>query len=480
MISRIPAWRPGGQHLRIVVSALVVCTGIGAVPRAAHAAVVTGSLRSTIYSQESRAHAADFERRIDAGGDAIADDARAPLENRTRLQESLRLSVAGIGRPGLSFHTSVTGSNVLTDQSIGDTRFRFYRGYLQYASSRGLRPGYEVRAGRQWVSGGVGTGIIDGLAAAVRPTPCGELTGYVGTLGTDRLASTDRLWSLDPWDDSRAYGGRVRVNRTLGPVQPHVAVSWARRDRTPGEELVRDEERLGVHGELALSRAAAPPHTLAGGVRLYGDWKRDLVFNQNLNVAGGIELRSPGLDFLGQDRSPRVRVEYQKRRPALRATSDFASFHLAPVDEIRAGAGCNVWRQIRLDVDASLFTFEEDEDDTGISAIISGHGLSLGYRFHDGWGGDLSSVVLGGHRRIGEKLTVDANVDLSQYTYGGVDGDASVPEIDDDAVAGLLAVGYDLLPRLTLTGQAEFLENANYNHDVRLLGMVHWRFRTAF
>lgn len=479
MISSIYAHRHRGDFLRAVVSAILFCGAITVLPRPTSAAVLSGSLRSTLYSQQSRAGAADYERRIDADGAIIPDAQRSPLETRTRLHESLRLSVAGLRLSGLSLHTSVTGANVLTDQSIGDTRFRFYRGYAQYASPRGSRLGYDLRAGRQWVSGGVGTGIVDGLAASVRPTPCSELTGYAGTLGIDRLATTDRFWSLDSWDDSRAYGGRVRVQRALGPVQPHLAVSWGRRDRTPHKELVRDEERLGVHGELALSPRAAGGRAIASGLRLYGDWRRDLVFNQDLNVAGGIELRAPGVAFLGQRRDPRVRVEYQQRRPALRSTSDFASFTITPVNELRAGVGSALWGAVRLDLDASLISFDGDEDDTGLSAVLSGHGLSLGYRFHDGWGGDLSSVVLSGHRRIGEKLSIDANVDLSQYSYGGVENDPNVKEIDDGAVAGLIALGYDLLPRLTLTGQAEILENATYNHDVRLLGMVHWRFRTA-
>lgn len=443
------------------------------IPNAALPTVLNGSLRSTLYTEESRLGANAWETRVDGLGNPLPSAQLPGLESRTRLLESLRLDAIGLGLPRLSLHTAVTAGNVLTDQSLGETRFRLYRAFVQYQSARGAALRYEGRLGRHWVLAGVGSRPVDGVSARIGRPGVGEATGFLGTLGTDRIASTDKLWSLDSPDDSRAYGGRLRLHREIGPFDPQLAVSYARADRTPHGELVKDEERIGLSGELRLARGATGGWRGLRGLRAYGDYRRDLVFGRNLSATGG-------LDYSGGPRDLQARVEFQVRRPQFAATSFFSSFRSVPMEEIRGGLGGALGRGLRLDVDGSLVQFSGDEDDTGLGLMLSGYDLTLGYRFHSGWGGDLSGLVLYGHRPIGSRLTVDAAIDHSQYTYGKVDETDPLAEKDESATSGLIALGYRWKPDLTFTGQVEGLANAERSSDVRFLGMIHWRFRTTF
>jgi len=103
----------------------------------------------------------------------------------------------------------------------------------------------------------------------------------------------------------------------------------------------------------------------------------------------------------------------------------------------------------------------------------------VGYRFHDGWGGTLNGVILHGYRAIGERLTLDASVDFTDYQYGRVDDADIVQDEDNRATSGLLAIGYLVHPKLRLTAQVEGLSTKTYEDEVRFLGMIDWRFRAG-
>jgi hypothetical protein len=249
-------------------------------------------------------------------------------------------------------------------------------------------------------------------------------------------------------------------------------VSWVRADRTPHSERVPDLKRFGATGELRLSRGTGTSHSILRGLRAYGDLRRDRILKRNLSTTAG-------LGFDGGPRDLSARLEFQVRRAQLSASSFFSSFNSKPVEELRGGAGASLGRGLRLDLDGSLMRFSEEEDDAGLGVTLSGYDLTLGYRFHSGWGGDLSGLVLYGHRRLGEKLTIDAAVDHSRFKYPRADATGQPEEREDDATAGLLALDYRLRPSLSVTGQVEGLANPERKHDLRFLGMLRWRFRTA-
>ncbi len=313
---------------------------------------------------------------------------------------------------------------------------------------------------------GAGTGLIDGVSLGLNRKQWGEISGFFGTLGADRLFTTHTFWSLDKTTESRSAGGRLRADPVLGSFAPDVSFCFASVDRTPHENLVTDAERIGIDGELRMAPGDSVGRVLAGA-RLYGSWRQDLIYGKTLSAVGGLELTGGPRDLWGW-------VEYDRTRPDFMATDFFASFESDPVDQVRAGVGCDVYHRIRASVDGDVLTFSGDQNEQGARLLLSYQGFAAGYQLHSGYGGDLAGLILSGHRDLCDRVTLDATVGHTQYKYG--EGE---PQTDDNETSGIIAVGYRILPTLTLTGQVEGLHNVAFDHDVRFLGIVHWRFRTV-
>lgn len=443
------------RHRGASAAGLMLAAVLAASGTPARAEVLGGTLSTSLYAQKSRLGGNEF---------ALNDQ----LTARNSLLGTARLDALQLGWNGLSFHTSFTGTNVLTDQSARQTRIRLYRGFLE-AQNRG-RIRYDMRLGRQWIMAGVSNGVVDGVSLQVGQSHWGDVTGFFGTLGSDHLTRTSRFWTLDKPSESRAFGGRARFSRPLGWLTPSLAVSLGQADRTPHADLVTDEQRLGVNGELRMTRGRSPIPVLEH-LRLYGEARQDLIYGRNLNATGGLE-------YLEGPRNLHGWIEYERRRAELPATSVFASFDIHPVQSLRADLGREIWRHISLDVNGDLITFQGSDHEQGAELMVSGYGYTLGYRLHGGYGGDLSGLILYGHQELGEKLSLDADVNLTRYKYNDakeVDGAG----VDDSETTGVLAANYLLLPTLTLTAQVEGLRNAAFQHDVRFLGLINWRFRSV-
>jgi hypothetical protein len=491
------AIRQGGRGLRVSAAGiLIILPVIGTFAATASATVLSGSLRSSLYLQESRFGADSYETRVtypdltdptrvpgSYDTTQVPESRRNPLRNRARLAEEVRLDALQLGVKPLGFHTSFTAGNVLTDQSLKETAIRLHRAYFQWNGMR-RRPGvgYDVRLGRHWVIAGVGTSVVDGLSAKLADPRFGDLTGFGGTLGSDRIAGTKQFWSLDKTSRSLALGGRLRLERALGPVQPQLAVSAAQTQRTdrlhtiadpaliPEAAKVTDTQRLGVSAELRASRTGSLQ--ALRGLRAWGDYRHDLLWSRTLSAVGGI-------DYYGTWRGLRGRIEYGERRPDLRGTSHFVTFAGKTRHELRGGAGTAVTPQIRIDVEGDYITSPGTEKENGFALTTSGYGLSVGYRFNRGYGGNADGFILNCHREVIEKLSLDATFGYLSFDYGDTPEDPDLNPQTQEDTSGLLAADYRLLPNLTLTGQVEGLRNGGMNKDLRFLGIVHWRFRTA-
>lgn len=479
------ATRQRGRGLLIsAIAILIALPAFGSFATAASATVVSGSLRSSVYLQESRLGADPYETRVvrDSTTAIVASPLRHALANRARLVEDVRLDALQLGVKRLGFHTSFSAGNVLTDQSLKETAFRLYRAYFQWnGMRRGPGIGYDVRLGRHWVIAGVGTSVVDGLSAKVADSRFGDLTAFAGTLGSDRMARTDRIWSLDKPSQSLALGGRLRLERPVGPTQPQLAISLAQTQRTgrihtivdttltPRASKVTDTRRIGVSAELRASRTGSLQ--ALRGLRAWGDYRHDLLWSRMLSAVGG-------LDYYGSFRGFRGRIEYGERRPDLRGSSHFATFAGVTRHELRGGAGAEVTPRIRFDFEGDYITSPQTEKENGFALTASGYGLSVGYRFNRGYGGNADGFILNGHRELFEKLSLDASFGYLSFDYGYTPEDHDLNPQTREDTSGLLAVEYRLLPNLTLTGQVDGLRNGGMNSDLRFLGIVNWRFRT--
>ena len=391
--------------------------------------VFQGNLRTTFYSFESR-------------------EADGELGTRLDWLQGVRLNVLRLGLTPLSLHTSLTFRDALTGEGP-DSRTRLYNGYLKYAPRRsygGLRG--DIRAGRHWVTGGVGTGVVDGGSIRLSRNRWGEVLAYYGSLGIEKM---DGVY-FQSLDESRRFGGRARFHREFGAFDPVISFSYEKTHRN--DRL--DSERIGVYGDVRLPKT----------VRLYGDWRYDRLAARTVGVTGGAEFAPPV-------RRMRTWVEYRRSHPSFPASSIFWSFNAEPVDALRGGVRMRAWRSIDAVVDGDLVLFDGDDSEKGLRLLAGHGGLLVGWRLHRSYGGDITGLVVSGHRAFGPRLSVDADFNVARYTFGEEE------EREEDRSQHVIALRYRLRDTVTLTGRFEGVTNEDFDYDARFLGTIQWRFRSV-
>jgi hypothetical protein len=438
--------KKGRRAIGCCALALIVLTG-GAT--AASALILRGTSSTAVYTQE-----------VARGG--TGDE----FENRTRLFERLRFDLLDLGDPRLTLHTYLTARNDLTNESIDDTRARLYLGYLEWRADRGVqRPfRYSARAGRQWVSAGVGSGTVDGIWLQADHRRWAGIALFAGTLG---IEDRDDL-RFDSPDDSRRLGGEVRLHPVWGDgtTEPEIAVSFAdtRRDD------IEDARRVGLRGSLFVRRQ----------LRLWSETRHDFLLDRTFGSAAGIEFMKPA-------RALRVWAEYNRRTPDIPASSVFAVFDTKPVAALRGGIGMGLGGPYRgsIDItrtdfkapaytvsigDAQVVSRSKVDRATTYRFVLQRGAVQAGIRFESGFGGDRFGLVASADREFGEKW--DARIDLGyeSYDYG------SLVTEDNTVSSGLLAVGYRPWRMTKVTAQIEGLNNRDLKRDVRLLARLDQRF----
>lgn len=386
------------------------------------------------------------------------------FEGQTRLYERLRLDLLDIADPALSFHSYFTAFDDVSHQSIGDTRTRLYSAFLEYRpAGAALRIHPVARLGRQWISSGVGSGIVDGLLLQADRAGWGGLTVFGGTLGIDRLQQL----RFDNPDDSNRLGGEFRIRpRVSDQTEPEVALSYAVTHRNKKIE----SQRMGIRGDLKIRRE----------LRLWSEVRHDFALDRTYGTAAGVE-------FLKPVRNLRAWFEYNRRTSALPATSFFSLFDQRPISAVRGGLGFRILRPYRFSFDFDRVDFRNQityvrnaegvqvsrstvDRSTSYRFMLMRGWMQMGARFSSGFGGKQTGLVLSGNQDFG-KLSVNLDVDYLKYDYG----ENSLE--DNDATAGIVAASYQLRPATRVTAQIEALNNRAMKRDVRLLVRVDQRFR---
>lgn len=424
----------------VVMLALLSIGAAVFLPVNADAVRIQGTTSTAFYSQD-----------VAKGG--AGDD----FENRTRAFERLRFDVLDLGTPALSFHSSLTARNDLTNESLGDTRTRLYHGYLEYrplrAANRGLA--FQTRLGRQWVTAGVGSGTVDGLLLRFDRPGWGGLTLFGGTLGMD---AREQL-RFDSPDDSRRLGAELRVRpRVDWPVVPEVKVSFA--DTRRDEDL--ESQRLGVRASASCRR----------GTRVWGELRHDFALDRTYGTAAGFE-------FLRTARYLRVWGEYNRRTAALPATSFFAFWDSEPVQQLRGGVGLGITGPYRahLEVDHTSLKSETAEDGSSTETadvyrvVVQRNAIQLGARLESGFAGDRIGLVASATHRIGQRWDLLADLGWQSYDWGETDLS------DYYAASGILAATFKATSATSLTGQLETLGNWDLKREMRFLFRLDHRFR---
>ena len=374
------------------------------------------------------------------------------FENRTRLYERLQFTADNLIDHRLSFTGSLTAWNDLTNQSIGETRGRLYRAYFRLRDlptfSRAFRA--EARVGRQWVTAGVGSGTIDGAIVRIDRRGWGELTLFGGSLGIE----TRSQWRTDAMVWSRRLGGELRLQPDLKEgIEPAISLSYAETRREREDE----SRRLGVRGSLRIRRQ----------LHLWSEVRHDFLLERTFGTAAGAE-------FVSRPSQLRLWAEYNRRTPALPATSVFAFFDTRPVSELRGGAGMQILDPYWVGFDFTRTDFKQQNDvdrSKRFRLVVRRGWVEAGAQFSSDFGGDHTNLVLGANRGFGTKWNARLHLGHQSYDYGPTDVE------DYTTRTGILALAYQAHAMTKLSAQVESLYNRDLKRDIRLLVRVDQRFR---
>lgn len=392
------------------------------------------------------------------------------FENRTRLFERIRVNVRDLGSPAFSFHTFLTARYDASNDAIGDVRTRIYHGYFQAQRSTGPPGALRgwARLGRQWVSAGVGSGTIDGLAVQAERSGWGAIRLFGGTLGAERREGL-QIWTIDDPKDSRRLGGELTIHPRLREAfVPEISTSFSDTRRND----VQESQRIGGRLSLQVRRQ----------LRLWTEVRHDLLLDRTYGT-------STGAEFLKLRGTLRAWAEYNRRTAVFPENSFFASFDPKPVSELRGGLGLGLGGPYRATFDFtrsdfkggtrtvtvgdSVTTRTRVDRSTGYRAVLHRGAFSVGGRFQGGFGGDRASILLAGQHPVTPKLHLQGSIGYEDYDHG--DGWL----VDNTATTAILRAAYEVRQDTDMTIQVEGLRNRDLKRDLRLLLQVDKRFRTG-
>jgi len=367
-------------------------------------------------------------------------DAPAPLETRAQALQYLRLDF----RPGLaslSLHTYGSVRGDWSDEPFD--RGRLYFGYLEWAPSTRFGGGSWVRAGRQLVMAGVGTGTVDGIAARAALGPGVDLTAFAGTLGAGERDGV----TLHGWDESSRFGAMAGFRPH---PEWHLAASYAvgRRDGHLTDQL------LGAHLRAEPSRL----------LTLYADARHQFATRTLIDLTGGVTA--------GAWRGWTLWGEMSRRNPDLPADSFFSVFDARPNKEARA----QLSRAITPDISATAgyeATLFDDETTHRVRVGPATRWGGIGFVWSDGAGARQASLYANGRAAIGRTLSAHATFNYFDYDFG--------PGTLRDSSALTAAGGLEFrpTPAWSLAGRVEALRNRLNEYDVRFLGEIRRGFRVG-
>jgi hypothetical protein len=225
------------------------------------------------------------------------------------------------------------------------------------------RERYRVRAGRQWVTSGLGFYNFDGVAGTVRPLPGLAVEAQVGR-------------SLVRGLNEQRTGSALEAVEELAPIEPGLLLSAQVRYRPHSRLAVsglyhRDirDDRAGIYSELARAEAVFRH----GATTVEAALERDLAGGEFNELR--LRVRAPPY------RSALVAGEVRRYRPYFELWTIWGAFSPVGFDEGRMDV---TWARGRGDIIIRGEASYRSYDDTGMATGVQEHRT-------DGWGLGLNA-----------------------------------------------------------------------------------------
>lgn len=296
---------------------------------------LTGNLRTSYYGLEGR----------EPGG--------AKARNNL-LYQSISLRATELGLQGLSLGANFRFRGDASDNLEGGGAARFYSLYLDIMDV--LPAGLALRAGRQFLYNGVGTGHLDGLKSQIEPLPWLLLTGWVGTQA--RYGAEAKVAS---WNEAAMWGGRLLVKEKGGS---RVGVSFGQRKR--GGNLER--KLLGF--DVNSPRLRWADVYFKADIDLELDKLRNATLRVNPRIGGPLRLD----------------IEYSRRSPTLSASSFFTIIEYEGYDEVRILPTYTMKNGLWMGGEYSYVRYRDDDTHRARGGV-SWQGIGGGLLYRQGYAG---------------------------------------------------------------------------------------------
>ncbi len=354
---------------------------------------------------------------------------KVPTEvSHLRSLEGLRLGVKDAFIPGLSVFARGRVASDISHKLPGDTDFRVYGAYLEYATPQKW---LTARAGRQFVFAGLGGLTLDGGKIDLKHKSGIALTGYAGTTPGPTFFDFDEV---NTWKKSNAYGGRLKYSGVRSLV---LGVSFQQRNFNDNLD-----SQLGGF-DVSYSKRMC---------NIFGRTDYDFFFKR-LQLA----TVRPTIRFTG---GHYVSLEYLYRYRSLPLHSMFSVFNSEPYNQFRVSPVVKLMNDL-YGLGTLTYTKYKGDNNVRFSLGASYQGQSLGIHFGDGYGGKQ----IGGFGN----LSYSPMKDLELYLHGDLFG-YKIDKDDTDylsSLAGAFGGYYTSVKNLRTRAEVQLLSNNDYRYDTR-------------
>ncbi len=377
---------------------------------------------------------------IDAGAWAELYSYKIKLpqtQSQLRSLEGLRLGVRDAFIPGLSLFVRGRVASDLQHKFASDPDLRVFGAYLEYSRARWI----TARAGRQFVSAGVGALTLDGVKIDLSHRGGLTLTGYAGT--TPGLTFYD-LDEVNSWNKGNAYGGRLKFG---GLTHWVFGASFQQRNylknldsQIGGLDLAYSENHCGLFGR--------------------GDY--DFFFKKLRLLTIRPTLRSP--------EGHSVSFEYLYRGTYLPLHNMFSVFKSKPFNQYRLSPTLKVGPNTYV-LTSFAYTDYISDQNFRMSLGASYKGQSAGFIYADGYGGYQYGAFGSFSCNVNKSLQVYLHGDMFNYMIDPLEDDYT------PSLAGALGTYFTIVNGLQTRAEVQLLSNRDYKYDSRFYLRLEYFFR---
>ncbi len=383
-------------------------------------------------------------------------DANASKLNFVRGYENVQLS-ANSG--DFSFATNLQASNDFAAKIGTDPELRLSSLVLR---ARNIISLLDLSAGRQYVFGGVGNGIIDGLD--LKSSLLGGLVSAQVYGGYNVMDTRVINWKKSLANNSffgAQLTGRPLENLSLG-------LSYMNRRREPDAfTVVRLDSLLNPYLVTLYSTpyeeeyaSVDANYDVLPDVNLYGRGDYDLNFERisraELNARVGVLT------------SLYLTADVLHREPRVAYNSIFAVFNSNSTEEVEGGADYLIGAAIRT---YARYAFVRYRDDNSQRLTLGGTYdiVSASFTHNFGFAGDLNGIALQAAYPLRDRVFIP----MISAGYGSYK--ISPEAATNNVVNGSLGLTYRPVPSASANIQMQYTQNRLYSSDVRIyLNFTYW------